>query len=477
MPVTCPNCGQEYDYGSTCPYCKVDTVLYTGTTRISDALYNKALAKIKVSDLSGAIDCLSKSISINKNNTQARNLLGLVQFEIGHAGEALKNWVISANFKREDNDAAGYISSVQKNARALEKFNDAIRIYNQALNDIYQKSDDMAIIKLKQAVDLNPKFVDALNLLTLCYLIQKDRTRAAATAERVLAIDSSNTIALNYYSQISPSAKPGRGLGKKRAAGLQNAAAPADNQQGSPVTPYKKVVLHERRNVNFHIEGILALVIGIVCTLGVMFVLVLPSIESAREAQVGDMMTTLYRTEQAFNEMLEEKEQTIEELEVQLEILGSDVESWATRYDALDRTFLILNAFDLLRDGRVREAVDAIGGVDVSGLSPDIAERAQEVRDTAYPQLAQQYHNEGLIAYRASPPDLQKARVDFERAYRYAHQVEDFPLMGDLLYYMAWTYSRIEMYDEAIHYFERMLEEFPNHRHFWPATNRLNAIR
>ena len=472
--MTCPNCGKQYTYGSICPFCSVEPVLFTGTVRMSNALYNKALAKIKVSDLSGAIDCLSKSISINKHNTQARNLLGLVQYETGHVGEALKNWVLSVNFQREQNLATGYIEAVQKNARALERLNDAIRIYNQALNDITQKSDDMAIIKLKQAIDLNPKFVDALNLLTFCYLIQKDKAKAAVAAERVLAIDANNTIALNYYKGLNLGTRSGgRGVMPRKRASASSPAAEPD----SPVGPYKKVVLHERRNVNFHIEGILALIIGIVCTLGVMFVLVNPALDRAREAQMEGMQARVYQAELALEEAVEEMEHTISERDDQIALLEADIAGWEQRYDALDRTFLILNAFDLLRDGRLREAVDALGGVDISGLPPDIAERAHEVRHIAYPQLAQQYHTEGLVAYRASPPDLEKARVDFERAYRYAQHVEGFPLMGDILYYLAWTYSRLDIIDQAVFYFERFLEEFPNHRHFWPATNRLNAIR
>lgn len=469
--MTCPNCGKEYSYGSTCPYCNVDTVLFTGTVRTSDTLYNKALGKIKVSDLSGAVDCLSKSIYINKNNTQARNLLGLIQYEIGHVGEALKNWVISCGLQKEDNPAATYIETIQKNSRALERLNDSIRIYNQALNDIWQKSDDMAIIKLKQAVDLNPKFVDALNLLSFCYLIQKDKSRALSTAERVLAIDVNNTIALSYYNELAPAPRIGGGKSRRKPA------AAASEPQNTPVTPYKKVVLHERRNVNFHIEGILALVIGVVITLGVVFVLVLPALDRGQAVQMSDMQERLLQTEEAFEYYLQERDQTITEQQGRINRLEAQVDEWAQMYYAQERTFDILHAFELLRDGRLREAVDALGGVDMEGLPPDIAERANEIRAVAYPQLAQQYFSEGFAAYHARPPDLEKARVDFERAHRYARHLGDNPLRGDVLYYLGWTYSRLDMIEEAIEYFERMIEDFPNHRYTWHAQNRLNAIR
>ena len=467
--MTCPNCGKRYEYGSTCPYCDVDSILYAGTARVSDSLYNKGLSKIKVSDLSGAMECLSKSISINKNNSQARNLLGLVQYETGHVGDALKNWVISLGLQKEDNPAKGYIETIQKNGRALERLDDAIRIYNQALNDIWQKSDDMAIIKLKQVVDINPKFIDALNLLTFCYLIQKDKAKALSTAERVLALDTSNTTALNYFNELNPSGT------RPRSSRKRPSSAPAASEQQA-VTPYKKVVLHERRNVNFHVEGILCLVIGVVCTLGVMFVLVNPALARSQAGQIDDVQSRLDQAEQAHAAMMDEREEEISNLHDQISEYADNARYWSDQYDNLGRSVQILNAFELMRENRLREAVDSLANIGVEGLPADIADRYWQIVAVAYPQLAQQYFNEGLAAYNARPADFEKARVDFERAYRYAQHVDDDRLFGDILYYLAWTYSQDIDIDLAIHYFERLLEEFPNHRYARQAQNRLDAI-
>jgi tetratricopeptide (TPR) repeat protein len=434
----------EYEEGNICPYCNVDTVLYAGTARISDGLYNKGLAKIKMSDLSGAIEYLSKSISINKSNIQARNLLGLVLFETGRLGEAVKNWLISSSIQKEDNPARGYLDSVQKNARALERINDSVRIYNQALTDIKQKSDDMAIIKLKQVVDLNPKFIDALNLLTYCYMTHKDKDKAVATAERVFAIDANNAIALDYYSELNPSFRPGpapqRSLFPRKRTAV--GATPVDQMQSQQVgiSPYKKVTLHERRSANFHWEGILCLVIGVICTLGVMYVLVFPALNRNRATQVEAAMAQLAVVEQTHDETLEERDQAISALEVRITNYEAREQELADELDRQARSLQILAASDLLRDGRLREAVDALGIIETDDLATDIAERAHEIRWVAYPQLAQQYFNEGFAAY--SVRDFEKARVDFERAYRYAQHTEDRNLYGEIIYYLGWTFSQ-----------------------------------
>jgi len=450
----------------------VDTVLFAGTVRISDNLYNKGLAKIKVSDLSGAMDCLNRSISINKNNTRARNLLGLVQYEIGHVGEALKNWVISCGLQKGDNQATGYIEIIQKNTHALERLNDAIRIYNQALKDLSQKSDDMAIIKLKQAVELNPKFVDALNLLTFCYMIQKDKSRAVAMAERVLTIDTGNTTALSYYNELNPSSRPSHraGLALRRVASSMTSP---EQSTVATVIPSKKVVLHERRNVNFHLEVIISLVIGVVCTLAVMYVLVFPALARTWTSQIDDAQAQLVLAEHRHEVLIEEKDEQIAGLEDRIAQNEADLEAWTRRYDNLDRSLQILNAFEFFREDRLREAANAIGGIEAEGLPTDIAERLYEIRSIAYPQLADQYYREGLAAYNAR--DYEKARVDFERAYRFA-QYGDPDFYAEVIYYLAWAFSQDIDMEQAIYYFERLIAEFPEHSRITPAQNRLDEI-
>jgi len=445
-------------------------VIFAGAVRISDALYNKGLAKIKVSDLSGAMDCLSRSISVNKNNTQARNLLGLVQYEMGHVGEALKNWVISCGLQRGDNLANDYIEAIQKNTHALERLNDAIRIYNQALKDLSQKSDDMAIIKLKQSIELNPKFVDALNLLTFCHMIQKDKSKAIAMAERVLSIDSGNTTALSYYNELSPTHRTASRTGLfKRAI----ADTPAEQPAQAPSIVQKKVVLHERRSGNFHLEGIIALVIGVVCTFAVMYVLVFPAFSRTWTSQVDEARAQLALAEQNHEAAVEAKDLEIAELENQIAQNEANIEFWAQRYDGLDRSLQILTAFEFFREDRIREAANAIYGIDPAGLPTDIQERADEIRSIAYPQLADQYYREGVVAYNAS--DFEKARVDFERAYRFA-QYGDPDFYGEVIYYLAWTFSWGIDLDQAVYYFERLLNEFPEHNRINPAQNRLDEI-
>lgn len=162
--MKCPNCGFNFSEGCRCPDCGVDVYVFRKARNASIRLYNEALTLAGETDLSGAAANLEQSLLFDKNNIQARNLLGLIYCETGRIGDALRHWIISSSLLPEGNAAAGYMAYLQKNAREMEKCNDAVRMYNQAITYLKQGSDDLAIIQLKKSIDNNPNFIDAYNL-------------------------------------------------------------------------------------------------------------------------------------------------------------------------------------------------------------------------------------------------------------------------------------------------------------------------
>ena len=189
--MKCPVCGYIFKSGNVCPDCGTDIVLYNKTRAISDRLYNAGLKCANDRDLTGAIDSLKKSVMVNKFNTKARNLLGLVYFEKGLVADALREWVMSSNLDKQDKTAGEYLEKLQKNARELEKMNDALRLYNLAIQYMGQHSEDLALIQLKKAIAYNPKLVDAYNLAALCNMAASPSVRTPAFTARSRVSDRS----------------------------------------------------------------------------------------------------------------------------------------------------------------------------------------------------------------------------------------------------------------------------------------------
>ena len=150
---------------------------------MSNRFYNDGLEKAGVRDLTGAINSLRQSLKFNKNNIEARNLLGLVYFETGEVVAALSEWVISKNMRPEKNIADDYINMLQD-------------------------SKDLAIIQLKKVLSLNPKFIRAHQLLALLYMDSEQWDRAERELHKCMDIDRNNTLTLRYLKEVETQLTP-----------------------------------------------------------------------------------------------------------------------------------------------------------------------------------------------------------------------------------------------------------------------------
>jgi tetratricopeptide (TPR) repeat protein len=203
MEYICPYCGEKVKNESTCKGCHKDLVWVEQIYRKSNAYYVKGYHEAQARGLTTASIYLKKAIQFNKYHIQARNLLGLVYFEKGKIGSALQQWIISASLNKEDNIANEYLDKIQNSPKVLATYKESITLYNKALMYAKQQNNDMAIIRLKKAVSLNTKLVEARNLLALCYMKEKQFYKANEQLKNVLAIDHSNSKALTYFRMLS----------------------------------------------------------------------------------------------------------------------------------------------------------------------------------------------------------------------------------------------------------------------------------
>ena len=178
--MRCPRCDARVgDTAVQCTFCGQDLSVVQYVRRVSNSYYNRGLERANVRNLSGAVEALRKSLQFYKANTNARNLLGLIYYEMGEIVSALSEWVLSKYLQPDNNAADYYINTFQSNPTALEAANQTVRKYNAALVAAQARNEDLAIIQLKKVVSLNPRFVRAQQLLALLYIKTKDYQRAA----------------------------------------------------------------------------------------------------------------------------------------------------------------------------------------------------------------------------------------------------------------------------------------------------------
>ena len=164
--------------------------------RIANCYYNLGLERAKLRDLSGAAELLKKALHYDKYQREARNLLGLIFFEMGEVADALVQWVISMNLLPEDNLADYYLDEIQRKPAILRICSDNVKRYNQALDYAQHNNEDLAVFQLNQVISDSPNYVKAHILLALLYMKRNDWVKAGKSLYLVLKIDRNNPKAL-----------------------------------------------------------------------------------------------------------------------------------------------------------------------------------------------------------------------------------------------------------------------------------------
>ena len=312
--MNCYYCGCRLSEHDFCTKCGADVSVYKKIMYASNHYYNDGLEKASVRDLTGAVKSLRQSLKFNKDNIEARNLLGLVYFEMGEAAPALSEWVISKNLKPNKNIADDYIDVIQANASRLETINQTTKKYNQALAYCNQDSLDLAIIQLKKVLSLNPKFVRAHQLLALLYMNNEDWDKAGKELRRCYQIDRSNTTTLRYLKEVDgvlnleEASKSG---GRKR-----NVSEDAVKYQSGNETIIQPVGGKEKSGI----AALLQIGLGIGIGIAAVWFLILPSrVQDEREKVSAELRTV--------SEQSDAKSATIDDLNQQIGLLTTQNET------------------------------------------------------------------------------------------------------------------------------------------------------
>ena len=366
--MKCPNCNYALEDSDICPNCEIDTVLLSKTTLASARLYNKSIQQIKVKDLSGAIDSLLKSIKFNKMNTHSRNLLGVVYFEIGMIGEALKHWVISANYQKENNLAHEYITRLQNNTSTLEQLNSAIKMYNQAVVYLEQDSDDLAIIQLKKATENNPKFLKVQNLLAVVYLAQGENKKALSVLEKILSIDATNELAQGYLKMINTNSDASleRNISKKERTS-------DNNRSYKPPTKVREKSLSEK----FYLTEIATLVTAIMFTIVVFQILIIPPMTAA----LNEEIVQSNRTMQEYQRILAERDIYLYNIQQEVERLNLLNAEFEQDLDFYARMIQVNIVVQYMHENRYEDALDMLDSIQTYGFGPGLLQTMDRLRE------------------------------------------------------------------------------------------------
>lgn len=454
--MNCPKCGSPVPVNKNhCDRCGEDVTFYRRIIRASNVFYNAGLAKAKVRDLSGAIAELKKSLKLYKKNTDARNLLGLIYYEMGEVVDALSEWVLSKHFDENDNEADNYIKAVQSNPTRLDAINQSIKKYNGALTYAKQGDDDLAIIQLKKVVSLNPHFIRARHLLALLYMKNNEGEKARKVLQKVCKIDVNNTTSLRYLKELGMS-----GVNEGESENI-TARQPMDNSPVIPVSTYKE----DKPNIFVFINLILGIAIGIATC----YFLFVPTIKK-------NIVEDYNKKNIDYNQKMSVQTATIttlendkKDLEEKIDDLQKQVDEFAVGEDDISQYDGLFEAVAKYMENDKDGAAKILVNTKMDRIKSDAAKNLyNQMKEDTFKTSSQNLYHTGHNQYSAGQYE------DAVKTLKDALAMDDQNV--DALYFIGRSYHRLGENEKAAENYNKVISDFPDSGRAAEAKARLNEI-
>lgn len=453
--MICYRCNHEAGSANRCPVCGTDLSVFHKVKRLSNLYYNDGLQKAEVRNLSGAIISLKKSLKFNKYNIDARNLLGLVYYEMGEVVDALSEWVISKSYQNNDNIAGRYLDDLRQNRAQLDAINQTIKKYNQALLYCKQDSRDLAIIQLKKVLSLNPKLVRGHQLLALLYLQEDKLEQAKKTLRSAGKIDANNTITLRYLKEVNARLREKGSLRKKKEDDL------ISYQSGN------EMIIMPSRFQDYSLGATLGyLLIGLLIgALGIGF-LVVPGIENKVKQEFKEQMVEANDMLSSNAQLIHTQTQKIAELEAQIEALKGQADVMPAQTAAYEG---LLSGYVAYVSGDKNLAGNHLENLDTTQLS----EGALELYNTVWTEIAEEYYvalyTEGYNSYNA-----ENYADAIEKLLRVVNKDMSYK-EGSAVYYLAQSYRKNGDIETAKPYYQYVIDNYPDTQQANTSKNYVNG--
>lgn len=401
--MKCYRCSNTLTKNNLCTHCGAKVEVYKKVLSLSNTYYNMGLAKAQIRDLTGACELLRQSVHFNKKNTDARNLLGLVYFEMGEAVDAMSQWIISKNLQPEDNRADYYIERLHTSAQKLETMNQSIKKYNLALGYVKQGNEDVAVIQLKKVLNNHPRLVKGHLLLALLYMKKGDYERAKKPVIKALKIDSNNPLAKRYLKMLEAI------LGQKLGAVYESMEFDRKKLLSSDVdrSQTEKEFLKDYdlvqpqtgrpyRESNSGFMTVVNVIIGLIVGVGFSFFLLMPAKEKAMNSQHNKEILVLHSQMDTLNTDKKILQGEIDKITKEKETLSSQINEAGSANTAVLQDYdILLTVVTEFQKQEFMNAAAALKTIGNTEHSPAFQGLYQLLQPQCYKEAANGYYTQG----------------------------------------------------------------------------------
>jgi tetratricopeptide (TPR) repeat protein len=363
------------------------------------------------------------------------------------------------NLKQEirDYQQIGLDDIVKKEPHISDDMRSSILLYNKALINLKQNSEDIAIIELKKSISLNPSFVDAMNLLGVCYLSLRDYERAMESFEKVLSIDNMNESATRYIDSI-PSIMS---RGTRREASQKNVerepskeANKESNKRVIRIDKPKMSWKSQKMNILFRFAVAVLVILILIYISGI----IIASINSGKNNSNNQLSLQDYIAE---NKNLKNEINTLKE----------------TIKENETKVAYSQGVLNLIQAERLSKADDPVGAADLLVLLKTVEFSGQEKTEYdilcagVFPIAADKVFQDGYDLYQSG--HFREALASLDKVAIYT-PVND--LLARTLYYIGKSHMGLNDNISATNAFNRVISEYPSSIYAGYAEGKLQSI-
>ncbi|MCQ2507227.1 MAG: hypothetical protein MJ097_00390 [Dorea sp.] len=424
--------------------------------------YNDALRKAKARDLTGACASLKKSLQYNRSNVDARNLLGLCMFGRGDVMEALTQWILSKNYRTDNNMADDYIQKVCGNSKEFAKLNQAAKSYNNALIFAREGKTEEAEMLVKKAIENNPEHVKAYQLYTLLALEKDDESLARQMIHKAYRLDVTDPATLRYMHEIN--------LRNKERSG----AVRTNENKGKHFLSYnignETIIqpVNRKKKTGLRVQNLLNIVVGLLIGLVATWFLIVPAMDSVKQKEQNEAIVS-------FSDKIAAQNAQINALKKELDDYRKTTEnpkdSEVTAAGTKESYEIVLDMWPHYQND---DWTDAAMVEELMKVNPNVL---AEIGKTRYDEMTE------VIYGRYANELFNGAQEDYSNEY-YQQAVEKMELLikinekygdGYALTLMAQCYEAVGEQDKANLKYQQVLSEYPDSDPAYIARAALDA--
>jgi tetratricopeptide (TPR) repeat protein len=350
-------------------------------------------------------------------------------------------------------------------AKSGEQVPDNIRnsvfLYNKAIESLKSGSEDIAVIELKKATSMNPRFYEAVNLLGICYSYLGDNDKAAEMFDRVMKAESNSILAVNFIQR----------LGLSDSVQSQK-VKPAKKPAEQPGEPLKRIRTAKEPAQPFRIKrqtlanGVkigAGLIAGVL--LATMIFISLPDKEPVDNEPVKVDASTSENNDKALYEA------RLAELQGKYDLLYKDKDDAVRQADYYKAAIKLYDIDALAADRKYENAADMLLLMKTIEFKDAEKVKFDSLYKKVMPLAAKASYDQGYKLY--NNRKYQDSLKKLEKVQVYYPQ---FNRMDADLYYMGRCCQALQDSRSAVALFQKLVNEYPASTYAKSAKVRINEL-